>query len=787
MQARIILRTDHAGDLTMRDALKRWVLCSLVLGLALVLASILVPMQPTFPEYKRANVPPLLYSGVVMMVLAIAAWSKRDQLARWLDGLDTADERAAHGTYAYLTLFLISFVTLFVEIALIRYCSSQIRIFSFYKNVPLIGSFLGLGLGCWLGHGKPRHVVGFLAWMVPVALALSQGALLVDSGLGIVAAAGSSEHILGDAVIPNPDPRLEVLAQIFMGVFCVVTLVVVTSLFALLGRFLGDALQDVPRLPGYTVNIVGSLVGTLLFFACSYLQTPPWVWFICGLTPLLWWISRWRDRLVAATLIAIATLAVVPQQGETVWSPYQKLVGHRLMLTGRPGEPATPAYLVQISDMFYQMAADLRPEAVARYGRPLFPHYDRVYQSVSNVGRVLIVGAGTGNDVAAALRAGAEHVDAVDIDPGIVRIGFVEHPERPYADPRVRVIVDDARAAFRKLSPQSYDVVVFGLLDSVTQLSMSSVRLDNYVFTRESFDAAKNLLKPGGFIVVTAATFRDWFRDRLQRLIEASCDGDAIQTRDGPWTTYACRVSVPSNASAPERRAPDTTLPTDDWPFLHLRERGVPLAYVIVVGMLVVASVLTLRREGLSADRFTAYHGHLFFLGAAFLLMEVSAINRLALLFGTTWNVSAITIVCVLLLIVLANLTVRMLSAISYRVAYTALFFALAASFLVQPQAALGKGSLISLGYGLLCLSPVFFAGLVFARSFRDATDAGTALGANILGAVLGGWSEYATMLFGIRAMVVLAALFYFASLIMLLRARVRERVEPAFATSGVV
>jgi hypothetical protein len=194
----------------------------------------------------------------------------------------------------------------------------------------------------------------------------------------------------------------------------------------------------------------------------------------------------------------------------------------------------------------------------------------------------------------------------------------------------------------------------------------------------------------------------------------------------------------------------------------------VPLAYVIVVGMLVVASVLTLRREGLSADRFTAYHGHLFFLGAAFLLMEVSAINRLALLFGTTWNVSAITIVCVLLLIVLANLTVRMLSAISYRVAYTALFFALAASFLVQPQAALGKGSLISLGYGLLCLSPVFFAGLVFARSFRDATDAGTALGANILGAVLGGWSEYATMLFGIRA-------------------RVRERVEPAFATSGVV
>jgi spermidine synthase len=36
---------------------------------------------------------------------------------------------------------------------------------------------------------------------------------------------------------------------------------------------------------------------------------------------------------------------------------------------------------------------------------------------------VLILGAGTGTDVAAALRHGAKHVDAVEIDPVILRLG----------------------------------------------------------------------------------------------------------------------------------------------------------------------------------------------------------------------------------------------------------------------------------------------------------------------------------------------------------------------------
>jgi spermidine synthase len=44
---------------------------------------------------------------------------------------------------------------------------------------------------------------------------------------------------------------------------------------------------------------------------------------------------------------------------------------------------------------------------------------------------VVIVGTGTGNDVAAALRAGVGEIDAVEIDPAIVSFGREHHPEDP--------------------------------------------------------------------------------------------------------------------------------------------------------------------------------------------------------------------------------------------------------------------------------------------------------------------------------------------------------------------
>ena len=658
-------------------------------------------------------------AALALAAVAIAIAISHRRVTALLGPVTTSSARSV--ATPGLTLFLASFAALFLEMVLIRYTGSQLRIFSFYRNIPLIAAYLGLGLGCALGRGRPTHVLWLLLWCLPLLVFLSAGSLILSGILGRIAAIASSEHILGDAVVAGPSFVVQIFGQLGMGAFCVATLFALASFFVPIGRLLGDAFERLPRLTAYSINIVGSLAGTCAFLLLGYYWSPPWVWVLIGLVPLLWWLEDGRQMLVAVGLILASALALVPSVGETIWSPYQKLVGQQLTFSVDAGGPEIPGYMVDISDVFYQVAVDLRPEAVAAIGTNPFPHYDEAFRSLAGPpGRVLIVGAGTGNDVAAALRAGATQVDAVDIDPAIVTLGRRHHPEHPYDDPRVHVIVDDARAAFRRLPAASYDAVVFGLLDSHTQLGMSSVRLDNYVFTRESFAAARRLLRAGGSMVVTAATFRDWFRQRFVDLLETTC-GSPVQTKETQlWVTYTCTVGDAGVTSS--RPISVANLPSDDWPFLYLPTRSVPQAYALVVIMLLVGSVLVVRAQGLTPTRFSAYHAHLFFLGAAFLLMEVYSINRMALLFGTTWMVSAVAVMVVLTLIIAANVTVALVGGLPYAIAYVGLATSVLVSFALDPAIVLGHGVGASVVYGFVVLLPVYFAGLVFARSFARRT-----------------------------------------------------------------
>jgi spermidine synthase len=746
---------------------------SALLSLGLVAAAAALEAQSGSSAFGLGNGAGLVMAGgVALGVLALGVLLARGRLLRLFEPSPeaAAREESRLARHPYVTLFVASFAALFVEVMLIRYAGSQIRVFSFYKNVPLVASYLGLGIGCWLAGGRARHALGFLFWLVPLAVFLGVGSIAAHDWLSAWAAGASSEHILGD-VAREPTGTERMLAQAFMAAFCVATLVTITLLFTLLGRLLGDAFERVPRLPAYTTNILGSLAGILGFVGLSVLETPPWIWFPLGLLSLGWWLCRPVERVVGAALVALVTLSVMPQFGDTVWSRYQKLVGHTIAAGPGGTGSKSPGYMVEISDVFYQVAVDLRPEAVEEMGENPFPHYDMAMGVLAPGADVLIVGAGTGNDVAAALRAGAARVDAVDIDPAIVEMGRRHHPEAPYDDTRVRVLVDDARSAFQSLPHGSYDAVVFGLLDSHTQLGMSSVRLDNYVFTMESLEAVRRLLRPGGTIILTAATFRPWFQERFAHMLGATCDGKVAIASHHVWTSYACQVANPRLPASTASSVPaGVVVPTDDWPFLYLPTRGIPVAYLIVVALLIVASLAVLRAKGLRARQWTPSLGHMFFLGAAFLLMEVHAVNRLALLFGTTWLVSAVTIALVLTLIVAANLTVPLLRGAVYKVAYPCLVVTLLLSFSVEPGSILGASTGAALLFGLLLLLPVYFAGIVFAKSFSETAQAGPAIAANMFGAAVGGWVEYLSMAVGFRALVLLALCFYAASLLMHLR-----------------
>ncbi len=106
-------------------------------------------------------------------------------------------------------------------------------------------------------------------------------------------------------------------------------------------------------------------------------------------------------------------------------------------------------------------------------------------------------------------------MDAVEIDPAIIRLGREHHPDHPYSDPRVTVINDDARHYLRTTT-KHYDLVVFALIDSLTmQSSFSGVRLESYMFTEESFRAVRDQLKPNGLLVVYNYFRERWLVDRL--------------------------------------------------------------------------------------------------------------------------------------------------------------------------------------------------------------------------------------------------------------------------------
>src|SRR5438105_10305176 len=53
-------------------------------------------------------------------------------------------------------LLLASFLTLFAELAFIRWIAVEIRVFAYFKNLALLLCFVGVGLGCALVSDRVR-------------------------------------------------------------------------------------------------------------------------------------------------------------------------------------------------------------------------------------------------------------------------------------------------------------------------------------------------------------------------------------------------------------------------------------------------------------------------------------------------------------------------------------------------------------------------------------------------------------------------------------------------------
>ncbi len=716
-----------------------------------------------------------------------------------------------------LQIFLVSVAALYLELVLIRWAGTEVRLFAYVQNLVLVTCFLGFGVGC-LRSKNPKSVVSTLRDVTILILFVSIPIIvyLGENDLGVFF--GGFMFALSNFLTLTPDAALWgfetlVFSQSAFFLFSALAIIVVACLLGLiassmvpLGQWVGhcfDHSQNIVRT--YTVNLAGSLVGVWLLLVLALLHLSPPYWAAAAFLLVLAAVPITRSELLKGGGLLLLTVLVlffaesgIGEIGSRVfWSPYQKLT-----IVPKPEEGG---YKLLVNNTSYMSLYNTTPEFTKK--NPDFASkisdssYDVPFRFVPSPANVLIVGAGGGNDVSAALRNGASHIDAVEIDPVIYELGKKLHPDRPYDSEKVTAVINDARNFLRTTSFR-YDVIIFGLLDShVGYSGYSNMRVDNYVYTKDAFAQARRLLKPNGVLVLKFEVRPPWLwiGDRFYRTLSEVFEREPItyfsnHISDLMWSSTVFLESdgpdLWNQAERPDLKKfiaehPPVFKPsiagapgpaTDDWPYPYNRDHFIPQTYFTVSAILFLISLFMVRSSFAYREKRTWAP---FLLGAGFLLLETQLVSRLTLYFGTTWIVNGIAISAVLCTLVVANIFIeRRRKNIDYLFCYSVLILSLIANYLTPwerlPFSPWTIGLLLSGAYAI----SIFFAGLIFSSTLQAAEDKSKTLGANVIGAVAGGLLQNLSFIFGLKALLLMAVVCYAASA--LFSGSVRKRAYTA-------
>jgi len=632
-----------------------------------------------------------------------------------------------------------SFLMLFAELALIRWTAANNVYVTNATNFVLLASFLGIGIG-FLNAKSSRD---FVRW-APLALVLLVAFVLAFPViLATLSGPDPYQGLFGSKALPRPVS----LAVIF---------VLSAAVMAGFGQAVARLFVAFEPLKAYRLDVFGSIAGIAVFTLLSFLELPPVAWGVIaagGLVLVMGRSARWWQY--AAAVVVVAMLAIESAAPHQQWSPYYKISAQ---LSGK----AHPALYVSANNIPYQAARSL----TVLHQQKKFYFFPYQHVTRSSLKNVLIVGAGTGNDVAVALSEGAQHVDAVEIDPVILKIGRSEHPNHPYDNPRVTTHSADGRA-FLQNSKEHYNLILFALPDSLTAVNgQSNLRLESYLLTLQSVEAARAHLAPGGTMAMYNYYSNHLFNRYATTMLDAFGQAPCAQVgaplggrRLAVLTDKPAGQTVPNCTSV--WRGAQVAPATDDHPFPYLLKNTIPTNYVWMLALILAASLLFVRIGGGSLRKMGGYID-LAFMGAAFLLLETKNIVQFALLFGSTWLVNALVTVAILVAVYLAVETARHVKLPPPVVLYAALIASLLVTWLI-PQEDLVSLPIAArfLAGGALAFAPVFIANLIFAQRFSDVETTTTAFAANLLGAMVGGALEYLALVTGYRFLLILVGVLY--------------------------
>ena len=645
-------------------------------------------------------------------------------------------------------LLLGSALMLFLELALIRWLGANVVHLSYFSNFVLLGSFLGIGIGFLIS----RKDWSVLPWTAPLLAVL----VVVTLVFPVSIQRQGSDVIYFTAMRVSGPPAWLALPVIFL---------LVAATLAGPAEVVGRCFGVLPPLTAYRYDLLGSLIGIGSFTVLSLLWAPSLVWGILAGAALVF-LNRGTVRRLLAGACALVVAGMLLSETLTAgvsWSPYYKVQTH-------PSRAGPGALAIWVNGVPHQTMAraDWRlVHSAQQYGTPYrrLPHV--------RLDNVLVVGAGSGSDVAIALRKGARHVDAVEIDPRILDLGRRHNPDHVYQDPRVTTHVNDGRA-FLENTGTKYDLILFALPDSLALVNgASQIRLESFLFTEEALRSAHDHLRPDGGFAMYNFYRENWLIDRLAGTA-ATAFGHApcvdSFARHQAVVTVAVRQANQACATAYHPTTAVVAPATDNAPFLYFRGGGLPQMYLWTLAGILLVSLLLVRAVG-GPIRAMRPYADLFFMGAAFLLLETKNVATFALLFGTTWLVNALVFAGVLVVVLAAVETTRRARTPPLPVVFAGILAALGLAWVVRPELLLGLPFVPRLLCAtVLAFLPIFLANVAFAKRFADTSDSQEAFGVNLLGAIVGGCLEYGALLTGYDNLLVLTAVLYLVAFTLLPR-----------------